>query len=180
MNDIKRGTLLVGSKAASIAYDSECHVKVFSINFYTKKIDQASNNQNLANLFFKLQHDPYLAEQVYGLFPGSDIDRNHKIPALIVDSSRVDCILTYNSFITQDEKEFMGTSARDEMEENSGLWIYPAYFNHSCIPNTVRIYLKDFVMFYAFKDIKKGEELTTQYGGLSSYEEREKVYTQFF
>ena len=62
---IKRGTLLVASKAVSIAYDSECKFKVVSANFYTKKMDQPSSNQNLVNLFYKLQHDPYLAEKVH-------------------------------------------------------------------------------------------------------------------
>lgn len=61
---IKRGTLVVASKAASIAYDSECNVKVMSVNFYTKKMDQAAHNQNLRSVFYKLQHDPYLAKKV--------------------------------------------------------------------------------------------------------------------
>lgn len=61
---IKRGSLVVASKAASIAYESECSVKVISANFYTKKMDQPSQNQNLSNVFFKLQHDPYLAKKV--------------------------------------------------------------------------------------------------------------------
>lgn len=174
---IKRGTLLVASKAASIAYDSECSTKVISVNFYTKKMDQPSNNQNLVNLFHKLQHDPYLAKKVYELYAGPDIDRDQVVPEGIVDSSRVELILTYNSFITQDQKEFVSgaKSSGDGMEENSGLWVFPCYFNHSCVPNTVRLYLKDFVMFYAFRDIDKDEEVTTQYTGLSSYEERDRV-----
>lgn len=61
---IKRGTLVVASKAASIAYDSECKIKVMSPNFYTKKMDQPAHNHNLSQVFFKLQHDPHLAKRV--------------------------------------------------------------------------------------------------------------------
>lgn len=111
------------------------------------------------------------------MYPGEEIDRSQKVPEGIVDSCRAELILTYNSFITQDQKDFVSGAASGEgMEENSGIWIFPSYFNHSCVPNTIRIYLKDFVLFYAFKDIELDEELTIQYCGLSSYSEREKVF----
>lgn len=121
--------------------------------------------------------------KVYELYAGPGVDRNETVADGIVNSSRVEQVLTYNSFITQDQKEFVSgaaSSGEDGMEDNSGLWLFPCYFNHSCVPNTVRLYLKDFVMFYAFKDIEKGEELTTQYCGLSSLEEREKVARNYF
>lgn len=107
------------------------------------------------------------------MYAGPDVDRSREVPEGIVDSSRVELILTYNSFITQDEKDFAGSQS--DMQDNSGFWLYPCYFNHSCVPNMSRLYLKDFVMFYATKDVEPGEELTTQYTGMSKYDEREKV-----
>ena len=62
--DIKRGTLIVASKAVSISYESELDVKVMSTNFYTEKADSPADNQNLFQLIYKLQHDPNLAKQV--------------------------------------------------------------------------------------------------------------------
>lgn len=66
---IKRGTLLVASKAASISYERELtKVKVMSVNFYTNKMDKPAHNQNQCDLFYKLQHDPYLAKKVKSSF----------------------------------------------------------------------------------------------------------------
>lgn len=62
--DIKRGTLIVASKAVSIAYDDEIETKIMSTNFYTEKGDIPASNQNLFQLVYKLQHDPHLAKQV--------------------------------------------------------------------------------------------------------------------
>lgn len=116
--------------------------------------------------------------KVYELYAGPDIDRTQEVPTGIVDSTRVELILTYNSFVTQDEKDFASGAAagrNSDMQENTGFWVFPCYFNHSCVPNTSRFYLKDFVMFYVSKDIEAGEELTIQYTGVSKFDEREKV-----
>lgn len=64
LRDIPRGTLLVGSKAASIAFESEHKVRVMTTNYCTKRMDDFTQSQNMKNLFYKLHHDPYLAKEV--------------------------------------------------------------------------------------------------------------------
>ena len=59
---IKRGTLLVASKATVISYDHEIKSPVISTNF---NMDKLSAIQNVSSLFYKLQHDPNLAKKVF-------------------------------------------------------------------------------------------------------------------
>lgn len=49
------------------------------------------------------------------------------------------------------------------MEIGAGLWNFPSYFNHSCIPNATYIFLGDVIFLYAYENIKKDEEIFVQY-----------------
>lgn len=109
------------------------------------------------------------------------------MPESIVDCARVDLIHRFNSFASQnmlDKSKYGQTTDVKTLtklsKNNSGIWIFPSYFNHACVPNTYREYLGDFVLFYASRNIKQGEELTTQYTGLDSYEERARVCSVHF
>lgn len=65
LKDIKRGTLLVGSKATSIAFESQKSTSVsMTLDFCSKRVNDASAAQNIKNLYFKLQNDPYMASEV--------------------------------------------------------------------------------------------------------------------
>ena len=44
-----------------------------------------------------------------------------------------------------------------------GLWILPAFINHSCSPNARRLHVGDHVIVHASRDIKAGEEITFAY-----------------
>ena len=89
--------------------------------------------------------------------------------------------MNYNEFRSEDLKElesvsevYISSSSSQKLTSNSGLWIMPSYFNHSCVPNTTRFYLCDFVMFYALRDIEENEEITARYAD-GSYKERQEV-----
>lgn len=118
------------------------------------------------------------------------MDRNPSIPDSIVDSIRAELILKYNSFSSQDyplthkesQNDPINSSSRMQKmleKDNSGLWMFPSYFNHSCVANTLRLFLNDFMLMYALKDIKKGEELTTVYCGMNEYDKRAEVCSHF-
>lgn len=62
--DIKRGELLVASKAISIAYEKECHLEKAALDLDMPKFLQFVFDQSTCNLFFKMQHDPYLFQKV--------------------------------------------------------------------------------------------------------------------
>ena len=61
---IKRGQLLIASKASSIFYDSEAKCLLLSMNSYSKEIIRPTQIYNTASLMHKVQHDPYLAKKV--------------------------------------------------------------------------------------------------------------------
>lgn len=45
----------------------------------------------------------------------------------------------------------------------SGVWVFPSFINHSCVPNTSYFGIGDFLFLQAQKHIKKGEEVTIGY-----------------
>lgn len=180
--DIKQGTLIIASKAASIVYARECKfLQHHAVNFYTKKVELYTSCQNAANLIYKARHDPHLTKEIYKLYPGDKINRNQFIDSSIIDPSRIEAILSYNStkslpldFTSNFEPE------ENDLENNIGIWITPAYLNHSCLPNTRRIHFNDFVMIYASLDIKKGDEITRAYAPtFYSYEDRVNFLSQY-
>lgn len=173
--DIPKSTLLIASKALSISFDHEFLNKncLISYNLLNRTIDKNSQCQNLMNLIYRMRFDPYLSNQVYSLYAGSKFNRDTLVPNGIIDTERIEAICTFNSFKSDDlrmlKKEF----------DNSGLWHMPSFFNHSCLANTYRIHLSDFVFIFTCKNVKKGEELTTPYFPLDSLEEREKRAKSF-
>ena len=65
--------------------------------------------------------------------------------------------------------------------EGSGIFIYPAYFNHSCDPNTLRFTIGDIFILIAMRNIKKNEEICTIYfTSNKTYEERQKKTKEEF
>ena len=116
------------------------------------------------------------------MYPGPKIDRNQEIPEGIIDSDRIEQIICFNEFASENLKEFNSLTElnMNESEKNTGLWIMPSYFNHSCLPNAARFFLQDFVVFYAIRDIEENEEITTGYVGCMSYKERQEVSKLIF
>lgn len=56
----------------------------------------------------------------------------------------------------------------------TGLWVFPSFFNHSCVSNTLIYGIGDFLILKAAKDIEKNEELTVSYVTFESCYERRK------
>jgi hypothetical protein len=115
--------------------------------------------------------------KVYTLYAGNDRKRPVKEvngDHILIDVSRIDRILAYNSFSSQRatvaDANRMNSSNNnndsDARKSNSGLWIWPSYFNHSCLPNTERIFFGDIMMIFASRKINKGDEITISYGDI--------------
>jgi hypothetical protein len=152
-NDIKANTLLVASKAASISYkDDWIKNSCITLNSYTKTAQLPSTTSNFSFLLAKLQNDPYLCKEFYKLYSGPNINREEVIDELTVDTSRIQAILTFNSFSSDPHFVEFATGSFDkktELDRESGLWLYPSFFNHSCVPNGKRVFYSDFMMIYA-------------------------------
>jgi hypothetical protein len=123
----------------------------FTLNSYTKKLQTPSENSNFTNLIAILQNDPYMSKEFYKLFSGPNINRDELIDELLIDTSRIQAILTFNSFAKDPHfVEFAhGSAGSDKNEKESGIWIFPSYFNHSCVPNSKRMFYSDFMMIYS-------------------------------
>ncbi len=160
-DDIKRNTLLVASKAVSISYRAEL---TDSQRFYLddtrfKFEHKPQQVQNHAQLVQRVQNDPYLARQVYKLYAGPDFSRDEAEVSKLceegtIDSDRLYAIAHYNSLTSAYDDDTEPESEHDPLNhENEGLWLQPAYFNHSCLPNTRTHFFADFMMIYTSKCI---------------------------
>ena len=80
----------------------------------------------------------------------------------IIDISRIEAIYQFNSFKSEEilQKDRFGFH---DKEDNSGLWYFPSFFNHSCLPNVARIFMGDVMFLFAATDINQNEQLTLQY-----------------
>jgi len=99
-----------------------------------------------------------LAKQVYSLYAGENYDRDESPNANCVDTQRVNRIYDQNKSLSQ---YFTPNPAK--LIRNNALWITPAFFNHSCVKNTIRIFFGDAMFIFALRNLSKGEELTTNY-----------------
>jgi hypothetical protein len=113
-----------------------------------------AESQNLSKIIDKVQNDPYLLKALYDLCP-----RGANYPTAIVDEgdcvvdpARLQEILLYNSFRNEyDFNEKLSICEPLPFKDESGVWLFPSYFNHSCLPNTKKIVISDFMMIYSSK-----------------------------
>uniref|UniRef100_A0A915D840 SET domain-containing protein n=1 Tax=Ditylenchus dipsaci TaxID=166011 RepID=A0A915D840_9BILA len=163
--DVPRGTLLLVSKAFSIAYKDELpNAELFCVNLLTNKADRPSQTLNIIRTIQTLKCNPAMAADLYALFAGN-LPRNHRIPAdKVIDAGRIENLCSFNCFSNQNDYD--SSSESKEMDEHSkptGLWILPSFINHSCIGSASRTFYGDIMTVYAVKDLKKGEEITFPY-----------------
>ncbi|CAF0772735.1 unnamed protein product [Brachionus calyciflorus] len=178
-SNIKRGDLLIGSKAVSIAYQKEYKSKILGINLTIKKVDTSPKAQNILNLISKAKDDPYILKSIYDL----ESEKNSDFLAnnFILDISKIEKIVTFNS-VQSEPLEFFGNFKPEpnDLEDNSGFWILPSYLKHSCLPNTKRFYFNDVVLVYASEDIKQGDLITTSYvENVEPFRERVRILKEF-
>jgi tetratricopeptide (TPR) repeat protein len=169
--DIKKGELLVVSKSVISA----------QMNQNSKKyLDLSDPAQIVSNVVYKMHSDPYLAKQLYSLYAGPDFNRDEKLNEFCIDIARIISIQKYNSFTIENDFEF-----KKPNKNESGLWIFPSYFNHSCVSNSIKIFLGDLLIIHALKDIKKDEEITIRYSpsgytNLINYAERSDITSRLY
>lgn len=99
---------------------------------------------------FLINDNPSIANQIYSLYSGpKNVERRERQPGKhIIDLTCLDAIVQFNSYLsTNDDYE----SSVNNFGHNEGLWLYPSYFNHSCLPNTKRIFLSDVMFIYSSK-----------------------------
>ncbi|KAF2032819.1 SET domain-containing protein [Setomelanomma holmii] len=86
----------------------------------------------------------------------------------VVDVFRIHDIMSRNAF--GPGNQFGEEGARNA---STGLWIYAAYINHSCLPNAKKEYIGDLMIVRATRNISAGEEIFHAYDGSSDYDTRQ-------
>ncbi|KAH5568768.1 hypothetical protein HBI24_225390 [Parastagonospora nodorum] len=99
---------------------------------------------------------------LYGDWAGSDSNEE------VVDVFRIHDIMSRNAF--GPGNQFGEENARNA---STGLWVYAAYINHSCIPNATKEYIGDMMILRATRAIAAGEEIFHAYDVSSDYDARQ-------
>ncbi|KAI1647411.1 SET domain-containing protein [Daldinia loculata] len=119
----------------------------------------------------KLLSNPSQIEKVMDLYgdyqgDGSNVSKTGDGP--VVDTFRVHDIVSRNAFGP-------GSQFGDEGISNAstGLWIWAAYINHSCVANAKKEYVGDLMVLRATRPIAAGEEIFHSYDESSDYDARQ-------
>lgn len=131
----------------------------------------------------QLLSNPSVACSVLSLYPGSDlptpslpggtlIDGVPLVDVFLVEGIRQkNCFSAPLSTLTDTKLISPATAAA------KGLWLHAAAMNHSCVPNTLRSFVGDFMISRATRDIPAGAELFQAYVPVKpDPAEREAVY----
>ncbi|KAH7731125.1 TPR domain protein [Aphelenchoides avenae] len=169
---IKKGTLLIVSKAFSLACENEWEDGRTFAQVTVGKANDVSKIHliNSIGVIQGLQRNPHRAAELYALYAG-DLPRGTNIPEGIIDAGRIERICCYNSFTP------VGPRAGSVAEPSSaaGLWTIPSFVNHACIENAERVFFGDVMVVHAIQDLKKGEEIVWSYtDALDSFSLRTK------
>lgn len=78
--------------------------------------------------------------------------------------SRLQNIIEHNSFGFEADKDRVRVDVKKAVRaDSSGVWTHAAHMYHSCLFNSSRGFIGDFIVVRANKDISQGEEITTMY-----------------
>ncbi|KAK2049104.1 tetratricopeptide [Colletotrichum somersetense] len=119
----------------------------------------------------KLLRNPSQIDRVMDLY--GDYQGEGKAPAKteegpVVDVFRVHDIVSRNAFGPGGQYGEEGAS-----NASTGLWVWAAYINHSCVANAKKEYAGDLMVLRALRPIKKGEEIFHSYDESADYEARQ-------
>ena len=151
-DNIKAGELLLAKKSfSSIKYDKNDELPLDSKTLFDLKksemIDKLTNRS-----------DEY--KEFYLICDGRNIDENLETRMKTDNKPSLDKIkrvVDANGFVTLRPYKLDFTTVA------MGLWMFPSFVNHSCVPNTFYNGIGDFIFIRATKFISKGEEITVSY-----------------
>ncbi|KAK2037417.1 tetratricopeptide [Colletotrichum somersetense] len=111
---------------------------------------------------------------LYGDYQGDQSSRqvSRTADGPVVDSFRVHDIMSRNAFgglCSQINRDVTTNEA------TTGLWIWTAYINHSCIANTEKEHIGDLMILRAARPITAGEEIFISYSDSSDFDERQQA-----
>ncbi|KAI2609504.1 SET domain-containing protein [Hypoxylon fragiforme] len=107
---------------------------------------------------------------LYGDYQGEGNNVTKTDDGTIVDTFRIHDIVSRNAFGP-------GIQFGEERLNNAstGLWIWAAYINHSCVSNVKKEYMGDLMILRATRPITAGEEIFHSYDESSDYDDRQSA-----
>lgn len=144
--DVKKGTLLLSSKAYTMAFKDPENF-LLGLNMITNKWDSSTHILATIETIQKLKKNPQTAKELYALYAG-DLKRDVEIPDWVIDTGRIEQILCFNSFeFPEVENEDLVSKPRQitfEMNmKKAGLWLLPSFINHSCLGKNLCLEIQD-------------------------------------
>lgn len=105
---------------------------------------------------------------LYGNYQGGGKNVSRTEDGPVVDTFRVHDIVSRNAFGPGSQYGEEGAS-----NASTGLWIWAAYINHSCVANAKKEYIGDLMVLRATRPISAGEEIFISYDESSDYDARQ-------
>lgn len=183
MTDIKAGQIILCSKPQCSLFASEPGARLASkhdLRTGAKHLDDFGLWRKLVN---QLQHEPDLLSRVVQLQAkhaglGTTLLECDGKP--VIDVFQIHDILAENKHRIPDprkispKEEFGIAVVKEEDWEISGaLYDLASYINHSCLPNSYKVFIGDILLLRAIRPIKAGEELTLSYVNLQEQKRRQ-------
>lgn len=168
LEKIKIGTLISVSKACAIVYDDDKDgVSSIRIDTVHDRCDRGEANELAPLLTQYVYENLTRKEPIYSLYAGPEYDNTLFVDDESVDAFRMHGIQVHNSFeseATEIQLSALPTRRSTRLHKPStGIWAFPSFFNHSCLNNCTRLFLKDILIIKAARNIEAGEELTLGY-----------------
>ncbi|KAI6715639.1 hypothetical protein JHW43_001841 [Diplocarpon mali] len=169
-DDVKAGDLLFCEKAFSYGYADQTEDGALGgdigmlMNLGTNRVTVGTHVTQLPDIYQKLQHNPSTAARFLDLYSGAyERATSLEVDGLpVVDSFLIERILALNVFgsaLTSRDAYAKTITKADSLLGSSGLWIFAAYINHSCIQNCSRNFIGDMMIVRATEDLPANTEL---------------------
>ncbi|UQC86135.1 tetratricopeptide [Colletotrichum lupini] len=171
--DIAAGEIVMVEKAFCVVWGHESEVlTAMTYDVRDDKIRVAPVGLTKA-ISQKLLRNPSQIAKVldlYGDYQGEGKATSETSEGPVVDVFRIHDIVSRNAF--GPGGQYGEEGARNA---STGLWVWAAYINHSCIANAKKDYVGDLMVLRALRPIAKGEEIFHSYDESSNYEARQQA-----
>ncbi|KAF3065169.1 hypothetical protein GL218_02707 [Daldinia childiae] len=169
--DIPAGEIIICEKAFCVVWGHEKQAMTamtYDVRDDKIRVSPVGLSKSIVQ---KLLSNPSQIEKVmdlYGDYQGSGSNVSKTGDGPVVDTFRVHDIVSRNAFGP-------GSQFGDEGVSNAstGLWIWAAYINHSCVANAKKEYVGDLMVLRATRPIAAGEEIFHSYDESSDFDARQ-------
>lgn len=165
--NIAQGELIMCEKAFCVVWGNESEAltaMTYDVRDDRIRVSPAGLTRAIVQ---KLLNNPSQVKKVYSLYGDYNGEKQGKDGKDVVDVFRVHDIVSRNAF---------GPGEQDGKASNNastGLWIWAAYINHSCVANAKKEYIRDMMLLRASRPISAGEEIFHSYDESADYDARQ-------